>query len=99
MGNMKITVFLGIDETGHSLEVQVPSANCSVGEVLSIIRAQLNPVFIRVLEHSERYGSKVFLSSGGREPIRLHEHLRLCDYQFHSDCKLWLACSHDQIRT
>lgn len=95
---MKITVFLARNETGHCIELDVPSADCTISEVLQMVRNRLEQPVIRVLNHAERYGSELFLSFGADGPVRLQEDLSLSDYQLNTDCRLWLMCAPDQSR-
>lgn len=91
---MEILVKLGKTKNSNEVKVTAPSPDCSVGEVLTLVRRKLPPVFAKTLQWSERSGSVVFLATDANGPERLIETKRLSDYVPVGDsCTLWLMCA------
>lgn len=94
---MKLTVFLAKSEYGHSVALELLSADILIGDVLRMVMKELSPTIEKALKHSERYGSTIFLSTCSDSPFRLDNERKLVDYELTSDSTLWLMCSHHTL--
>jgi hypothetical protein len=90
---MQILVRLGTTEKSSAMTVSVPSADWSITEVMAEVRRGLPKPLLKLLNHSERYGSELFLAKNPDGPERLSESKRLRDYGLSDGCTLWLMCA------
>lgn len=91
---MEILVKLGKTKNSSEVKVSAPSADCSVAEVLTLVRRKLPYMYAAVLKASEEAGSVVYLALDANESERLNETKQLRDYLHTGDnCTLWLMCA------
>jgi hypothetical protein len=87
---MEILVRLGTTENSRAMMLSVPSADWSITEVIAEVRRGLPKQYLKLLNHSERYGSELFLAKDPDGPERLSESKRLRDYGLSDGCTVWL---------
>lgn len=92
---MEILVKLGKTKNSSEVKVSAPSPDCSVAEVLTLVRRKLPYMYAAVLKASEEAGSVVYLAlDADDESERLNETKQLQDYLPTGDnCTLWLMCA------
>jgi hypothetical protein len=90
---MQIIVKLGKSGRSEEVLISVPSPDWSIAELLAEVRRELPSVHKKLLNHSERYGSELFLALHPDGPERLSESKRLRDYCLADTCTMWLMCA------
>lgn len=90
---MEIVVKLGKSVDSHFVKVLAPD-NCSIADLIEIVRSQLPATPKKFLKTSETFGSKLFLSIAPDGPERLKAERLVSDYEITDGCTLWLMCAH-----